>query len=251
MRLLIVAGHGAGDPGACAFNYREATLNREVAEGLYAKLSGKMNVALYDTSRNFYSDLKAGKYSILDGYTHIIEIHFNACVNDISGDGKSTGTEILVHKYNSGNLKLENELLKNLCDCGWKNRGIKYRSDLQNMNICYKRNISYFLIEMCFVDDKDDMDIYKQFKNWNIDVFADTILDHFGIEDIGIKPSGKPVETPVVTKFDSVEQCPYGKDTIQKLIDKGLLKGNSDGKLNLSEDMLRVFIVNDRAGLYD
>ena len=43
----------------------------------------------------------------------------------------------------------------------------------------------------------------------------------------------------------------WGKATVQKLIDKGIYKGNSAADLNLPESMLRMLVINDRAGLYD
>ena len=43
----------------------------------------------------------------------------------------------------------------------------------------------------------------------------------------------------------------YAHDTIKKLWDKGIYKGASADDLNLSESMMRVFVTNDRAGLYD
>ena len=42
----------------------------------------------------------------------------------------------------------------------------------------------------------------------------------------------------------------WARPTIKKLVDKGWLKGNDDGELALSDDMLRIFVVNDRAGMY-
>lgn len=39
--------------------------------------------------------------------------------------------------------------------------------------------------------------------------------------------------------------------TVKKLMDKGYLKGEGDGVLNLSEDTLKVLVVGDRAGLYE
>ena len=52
-------------------------------------------------------------------------------------------------------------------------------------------------------------------------------------------------------RFNKIEDIPnYAKPTIQKLINKGLLKGNDIG-LDLSEDMIRMFVINDRAGIYD
>jgi N-acetyl-anhydromuramyl-L-alanine amidase AmpD len=43
----------------------------------------------------------------------------------------------------------------------------------------------------------------------------------------------------------------WGRATIEKLYTKGLFKGNSSTDLALTETMLKVFVVNDRAGLYD
>ena len=52
-------------------------------------------------------------------------------------------------------------------------------------------------------------------------------------------------------RYNTVEECPkWAQATIQKLIDKGHLSGNGEG-LNLSEDMIRVFVIHDRAGVYD
>ena len=43
----------------------------------------------------------------------------------------------------------------------------------------------------------------------------------------------------------------WGRPTIQKLLDKGLYTGSSPSDLNLPETLLRVLVINDRAGLYD
>ena len=42
----------------------------------------------------------------------------------------------------------------------------------------------------------------------------------------------------------------WAQPTVKKLMDKGYLKGEGDGVLNLSEDTLKVLVVCDRAGLY-
>nr|WP_269453568.1 phage tail tip lysozyme [Selenomonas ruminantium] len=53
-------------------------------------------------------------------------------------------------------------------------------------------------------------------------------------------------------RYNNVAEVPeWAQPTIQKMIDKGLLGGTS-GKdnLDLTLEMIRVFVVNDRAGLY-
>ena len=52
-------------------------------------------------------------------------------------------------------------------------------------------------------------------------------------------------------KYDTIQEVPeWGKPTVQKLMDKNLLQGEGDG-LGLTYDLLRVLVINDRAGLYD
>ena len=52
------------------------------------------------------------------------------------------------------------------------------------------------------------------------------------------------------TVFDTEEAVPeWGRATIEKLTKRGLLRGE-DGKLALSEEMLRVLVVLDRAGAF-
>ena len=43
----------------------------------------------------------------------------------------------------------------------------------------------------------------------------------------------------------------YAYDTVKKLWDKGIYKGNSASDLNLPESLMRQMVMNDRAGLYE
>ena len=43
----------------------------------------------------------------------------------------------------------------------------------------------------------------------------------------------------------------WAQPTVKKLRDKGYIKGEGGDVLNLSEDTLKVLVINDRAGLYD
>lgn len=58
-------------------------------------------------------------------------------------------------------------------------------------------------------------------------------------------------ETKKVKRYDRIEEVPvWARDTVQKLISKGALQGDGDN-LNLSEEMLRLLVINDRMELYD
>lgn len=52
--------------------------------------------------------------------------------------------------------------------------------------------------------------------------------------------------------YNSVSECPaWARDTVQKLVNKGFLQGDEKGRLELSTDLLRLLVINDRAHLYD
>jgi len=57
------------------------------------------------------------------------------------------------------------------------------------------------------------------------------------------------VPAPVV--YNTIAEVPdWARGTVQKLIDKGFVNGALDGKLNLSYDLVRILVINDRAGIY-
>lgn len=54
------------------------------------------------------------------------------------------------------------------------------------------------------------------------------------------------------TVYNSVQEVPeWYRPTVQKLVNKDILRGDEQGRLNLTEETVRVLVVNDRAGLYD
>lgn len=64
-------------------------------------------------------------------------------------------------------------------------------------------------------------------------------------------------------RYNSIQEisdgAPWATETVAKLIERGCLKGGGelrDGQgrpadMDLSEDMLRLLVMNDRAGVYD
>lgn len=62
---------------------------------------------------------------------------------------------------------------------------------------------------------------------------------------------GEKEQEETEVRYNTVQECPeWARKTIQKLVDKGYINGNGEG-LNLSEDMLRVFVIFDRANAFD
>ena len=57
-------------------------------------------------------------------------------------------------------------------------------------------------------------------------------------------------EEEAEVRFNTVEELPsWGRGTVEMLIERGFLKGDGGG-LDLSVDMLRLMVINDRAGVY-
>lgn len=180
MKILLIAGHGAGDPGAIGNGYHEADLTRELLKLIKPKLSKFAEVSVFDMNKNPYEYLKRNKYNFKK-YDYVFEIHFNAAAYDRTGDGKTTGTEILVHP-NEKAVTVEENILKRMEVLGFSNREVQYRTNLQNMNIVKGgQNVSYALLETCFIDDKDDMALYAKRKEAVAYAVAEGIAEGFGL----------------------------------------------------------------------
>ena len=80
--LFVIAGHGAGDPGASGNEYTEAERVRALAARI--KTLGGSNVTLADTSRNWYADNGISTLN-MDKSWCIIELHMDAGVSSARG----------------------------------------------------------------------------------------------------------------------------------------------------------------------
>lgn len=58
------------------------------------------------------------------------------------------------------------------------------------------------------------------------------------------------VENPMIYNYMDENMPEWAKQTVQKLMDKGALKGNERGELGLTEELLRILVINDRMGVY-
>lgn len=180
-KLLLISGHGHGDPGACATlkgkQYSEATETIVMVKKIRDMLKRyNVDVDLYDTSHNAYEDLKAGKNIRFRDYDYTLEVHFNSCVHDLKGNGKVTGTEILLPTYNNAKAgTLENTILKNVAGLGLKNRGPK-NQQLLVINTAARQGMKASLLEVCFIDDLDDMKIYLKDKAAVAKAIADAFI---------------------------------------------------------------------------
>lgn len=172
MRVLLVAGHGAGDPGACGNGYQEAVLARELVDMIKTRMGNSADV--FDKNKNMYRFLKNGGCFDFSGYDAILEIHFNAGAKK-GTDNAVTGCEMLI-RSGTAEKAFDKSITEGMAKIGIKSRGIKKRDNLYNMNYLYKKGMPYSLFEVCFIDDADDMAMYLK----NKQKIAELIVQSFG-----------------------------------------------------------------------
>lgn len=255
MKILLIAGHGGTpyDSGAVGCGYAEAVETRRMAMAVAPKLKKYgFAVEIYDQSRDAYKVVTQGVSLPLSGVSYVIEFHLNSAANDRKGNGRTTGSEIFVHPSEDG-VGVEQAILKRLYALGFTNRGVKRNSSFAVLRHVKRRGVSHALIETCFIDDADDMKLYKN-KFYEIaDAIADGVAEGFGreVDDMTREEVQKLIESEKRKDiYNTVEECPaWAKPTVQKLVNKGFLEGTEDG-LELSYDLLRVLVINDKAHLY-
>lgn len=157
MKILLIAGHGAGDPGACSSYGVEETETRRVVEMLKAQFGAYTGVTvdIYPLNRNAYADIGNGCLQVnFANYDYVLEVHFNSAAN-----ASATGVEIWVTPVETG-ITVEQAIVNKVSSLGYANRGVK-REDFRVIRTVKNRGVSAALIETCFISNQGDMDRYN------------------------------------------------------------------------------------------
>ena len=195
MKLLVICGHGAGDPGACANGYTEAERVRVLGQRI--KELGGDNVILGDMSRDYYAD---NGISYLDEPldTQIIELHMDSALSSARG-----GHVIIMDglEPDSYDLALA-DFIGNIL--AGRARTLVQRNDLANPYRANARGYGYRLVECGFISSPEDLYIF----NNNIDALASGILACFGFgADTSVQPTpSAPVEPTPMPQPNSLDE---------------------------------------------
>ena len=254
MRIGINCGHTvSGQPGCGAVGIiDESVETRKVGLKLEQILSD-MGHAVYDCTNDYANSTSANLSEIVrkanaQPLDLFVSIHFNA------GGGK--GTEVFTY---GGKRHAEAVAV---CDklhaLGFVNRGVK---DGSNLYVIRHTDAKAMLIEVCFVDTATDVDLYHKLGAQRVAAaIAEAItgqtvtqtesegLTLTQYEELKNEINGLK---PMIYDYMDDNMPEWAKPTVQKLIDKGIIVGGDEGRLGLTMDMLRIFVANDRAGLYD
>ena len=169
MRLYVICGHGAGDPGACGNGYSEAERVRALGARI-AELGGP-SVTLLDTSRNWYADKGIRSLSIPSGDA-LVELHMDSASPDAHGG------HVIIKAGIGGPDSYDRALADSISAIfPGRSQSIVERSELANPNRAAARGINYRLVENGFITNSRDVEIF----NSRLDDIAMAYLAAFGI----------------------------------------------------------------------
>ena len=175
MKILLISGHGANDPGACSSYGIEREETRRVVNRLSSILSAYAEVTVYPQSHNCYADVCNGNVALnVSAFDYVFEVHFN------SGVPEAHGTEIWVTPQESGS-SVEQGIVNKVASIGFTNRGVKSER-FAVINYCKNQGVSSALIETCFISNQQDMVTYNSKFEQIAQAMVDGILEGFGIK---------------------------------------------------------------------
>lgn len=256
-KVFIGVGHGGKDPGAVANGLKEAQVALDVGLRLNSLLKKAGVFTCISRTSNIDDDLsdKIARCNVF-APDLALDIHFN------SGGGE--GFEVY-HYSGGGTSELLASNIEQEVKKFTKSRGLKVKlNDHGSDYFGFIRSVKSpsVIVEGAFLDNATDVERVKtdEGRQKFAEAYATGILKTLGIDSATIaeeKPQKEEAvqiapcqcDRVVYKKFEDVPQ--YGVATITKLLNKGYLQGNSSGELNILEDVLRMYVVNDRAGLYD
>ncbi len=181
-KVTVHAGHNPSGKIACGASdlLDESTEARWVAKKVIKLLRKNGIKAVNCTVNNGTSQsdilhkICAKCNAVADAGLHI-SIHLNSGRNDKKGDGRTGGTEVLLTR----NVDDKGEIAKRICNqiakLGFTNRGVKTRTDLYFLN---HTKAPALLVEVCFVDDKDDYMLYKADRMDVARAVAQAVINH-------------------------------------------------------------------------
>ena len=164
--IFVIAGHGAGDPGAIGNGYQEAERVRALAERIAAY--GGENVTVGDTNRNWYADNGISSLDISKDW-QIIELHMD------SAAASARGGHVIIKSGFSPDAF--DNALANLVGNMFPGRSnlIVGRSDLANPNRAAAKGYGYRLVEFGFISNAEDVRIF----NSRMDDLARGVVEAF------------------------------------------------------------------------
>ena len=196
-KIWLDAGHGGSDPGATNGDRHEADDNLRITLAVGAKLE-KIGFSVgYSRTTDVAVDLGDRVPMAAEwGAEYLVSFHRN------SAGATATGLEDFYHfkeSTDSKSYKLASALQeKTLAATGWVNRGVKADGNPDDGDIglritrnCWERGIAGSLIELGFISNNSDNEIYDRCFDAMATALANAISECAGggkVEDDAVKP---------------------------------------------------------------
>ena len=167
MRINVHAGHNPAGKVACGAVglINESTEARKVKDEVISKLR-QLGHTVYDCT----VDNGTGQADVL---------------KNKGGNGKTTGVECYIYSSTSKAKVFAEKICQAISNLGFKNRGVKIS---QKLYVLKKSKAPALLVECCFVDDKDDVQLYSY------EEMADAIVYGITGEHVQIAPETDKAE---------------------------------------------------------
>ncbi len=161
MKFNVHAGHNMKAAGASSY-LNEVTEDRKIKDRVISYLRAAGHT-VYDCTDDSGKTPGACLKNIVEKCSRHevdldVSIHLNASKKD-SGDGKVKGTEVFIYSTKSRAKGAAERICRKMAALGFTNRGVKTSTSLY---VLKNTKSPALLIEVCFVDDKDDYNLYKK-----------------------------------------------------------------------------------------
>lgn len=232
-RVCIDPGHGGKDPGACSGEFKEKDLTLDISLTLKKRLSRYKNFKVFmtretDESVSLHNRCEIANKNLCSLF---VSIHINSASNS-----SASGIETYVYgECDKSNGLLFQERL--IATTGEKDRGVKTNPLLYVLG---STDMTAVLLELGFINNFHDINNLRKatYRQTLVNAIESAICKYF---DIPVKGDG----TKMI--YQTVNQIPeYAKSIIKDLVDSGIIKGEENGNLNLTDEMVRTIIICKR-----
>ena len=252
MKIAFLGGHSNKKTGAVGVKdangkaYQEHILARELAD-MCVKLANERFVVNAITDTNDMHSGGGEEDFIIKNLTskdYFMSIHFN------SATATAKGTEIIVNAKEK-TTGIEDKILSRMEKLGFKNRGTKRRiSGGAWVDGCtaatdyygilrqpMTKNIHGTIMEVCFISNKSDMDLYIKNKKEIATIIVDEICIGFGLE--------RKVKDDALVEAETIYRVLVGSFTVKANADrrlKEMLEKGFDAFISVSGEYYRVCV---------
>lgn len=225
--IKYIVVHDTGNPGKGAnaeahYNYFNSG-NRSSSADFFVDDKQTLCVNDYYTYYTWHCGDGHGKYGITNSNSVGIEI----CINSDGNYQKAVENTVILVRELMVELKIPIERVVRHYDASRKNCPASMSKNNWENWYEFKKRVQ-------------DTEVLSMSQYEELKIMLDKISDRL-----------YKLEHPMKYGYVDKNMPEYAKPTISKLFNKGFLKGDSSGNLNLTDEMLRILVVLDRSGSFD